>query len=404
MNAFLFFTLFAVAVQGFFALFEMACVSFNKVRLQYYVSLGNRRALWLNYLLKRPSRLFGTTLIGINTALQLGSECARRYYESIHLNPDWAPLTQVFIVVILGELAPLFAARRHSEQVAMFCVPLMVLIARLLTPFIWAFDAISRVIHRFMGKSKEAPLFLSREEVRMAFEEREEGEDEFNAAASHIFQLKNLTAGQLMTPLSQVLLLPSQSTLAQVRASLGSFSLPLFPIYHRQQHNIIAIAHLRDLLRLEEGKKVLEEGKSPWFVAQDTSVLQILEQFRRNNQSVAVILDSSGQSCGILTLDQIVSYIFGVEADSGSAETNLLQAHYVERTLSAEMSVETFNRQFEANLPLDRGDTLSELLLKELGHLPVKGEVVRIGSFSFTVEEPTLRGIKTLSVHTHPLN
>lgn len=401
MNGFLLFTLLAVAVQGFFALFEMACVSFNKVRLQYYVSLGNRRALWLNYLLKRPSRLFGTTLIGINTALQLGSECARRYYESLHLNPDWAPLTQVVIVVILGELAPLFAARRHSEQVAMFCVPLMVLIARILTPIIWAFDAISRLIHRVMGKSKEAPLFLSREEVRMAFEEREEGQDEFDAAASHIFQLKNLTAGQLMTPLSQALLIPSQATLAQVRQLIHSRAVPLFPIYHRQQHNIIAIAHLRDLLHLEEGSKVLDQAKSPWFVTQDTSILQILEQFRRNNQSVAVILDStSGQSCGILTLDQIAAYIFGEEADPLSLEKAVSHSHYVERTLGGDLPIKEFNRQFEAHLPLDKGETLSDLILEELGHLPVKGETVRIGSFSFTVEEPTLRGVKTLSVHT----
>ncbi|MES2274306.1 MAG: DUF21 domain-containing protein, partial [Chlamydiota bacterium] len=69
---------------------------------------------------KRPSRLFGTTLIGINTALVFGSECARHIYESVHLDPDWAPLTQVLLVVIFGELAPMFAARRHPEQLAMF--------------------------------------------------------------------------------------------------------------------------------------------------------------------------------------------------------------------------------------------------------------------------------------------
>ena len=66
---FLFLSLLAVVIQGFFSLFEMACVSFNRVRLQYYVSIGSHRASWLNYLLKRPSRLFGTTLIGVNTAL-----------------------------------------------------------------------------------------------------------------------------------------------------------------------------------------------------------------------------------------------------------------------------------------------------------------------------------------------
>lgn len=398
MSAYLFFTLLAVAIQGFFAFFEMACVSFNKVRLQYYVSLGTRRALWLNYLLKRPSRLFGTTLIGVNAALFIGSECARRFYESIHLDPDWAPLTQILIVVIFGELAPLFAARRHPEQAAMFCVPLMVLIARLLSPLIWAFDALSRGIHRLMGKEKEVSLFLSREEVKMAFQEREEGEDEFNEILNRIFQLKNLTAGQLMQPLAKVQMAPSHATLAEVRHLLSVHYAPIVPIYHRQNHNIVAIAHLRDLLRLDEKKQILEQTRSPWFVTRDTSVLEILEQFRRNNQSAAVILDASGQACGILTLDQILSEIFGEEEHQPVSETEA--PLYVERTLSGEMSVAEFNRQFEAALPQENGDTLSDLILKELGHPPVKGEEIRIDDFEFTVDEPTLRGVKTLSVRS----
>ncbi len=395
MSGYLFFTLLAVAIQGFFAFFEMACVSFNKVRLQYFVSLGNKRALWLNYLLKQPSRLFGTTLIGVNAALFIGSECARRFYESIHLNPDFAPLTQILIVVVFGELAPLFAARRHPEQAAMFCVPLMILIARILTPITWGFDAISRLVHKAMGKAKETPLFLSREEVRMAFQESEEGEDEFNQIVNRIFQLKNLTAGQLMQPIAKVQMAPSNATMAEVRHLLSVQFSPIIPIYHRYPHNIVAIAYLRDLLRADEKKQIMEQSRSPWFVIRDTSVLQILEQFRRNNQSAAVILDASGKAAGLLTLDQILAEIFGEEEEGTPQPAG---SHlYVERTLSGDMSVAEFNRQFEAKLPQDNGETLSDLVLSEIGHPPVKGETLRIGDFEFTIDEPTLRGVKTLS-------
>lgn len=395
---FLFFTLLSVAVQGLFAFFEMACVSFNKVRLQYYASIGTRRAIWLNYLLRRPSRLFGTTLIGITTSLVIGSECSRRFYESIHLDPDWAPLTQVPLVVIFGELAPMFAARRHPEQSAMFCVPLMIFLARLFTPITWTFDALSRLLHRAMGKEKEAPLFLSREEVRVAFEEREEGEDEFNAAVTRIFQLKNLTAGQLMMPLAKVQMVPSHSTVAEVRHLLSVQYVPMIPIFHRYPYNIIAIVQLRNLVRAEENKKVIELARSPWFVTRDTSILQLMQQFRRNNQSTAVILDPSGQACGLLTLDQILDEIFGEEmAQPPTVEES---HHYIERTLSGEMSVPEFNKQFQAELPEGQGSTLSDLILETLGHLPVKDESVRIGEFEFTVDEPTLRGVKTFSVRT----
>ncbi len=395
---YLFFTLLSITVQALFAFFEMACVSFNKVRLQYYVSIKTRRALWLNYLLKTPSRLFGTTLIGITTSLVIGSECARRFYESIHLDPSWAPLTQVPLVVIFGELAPMFAARRHPEQAAMFCVPLMIGLAKILSPITWGFDSISTLIHKLMGKKTETPLFLTREEVRMAFEEKEaNGTDEFNAAASRIFQLKNLTAGLLMTPIKDVQMVSSQATLAEVRHTLSVHFTPIIPIYHRNPQNIVAIATMRDLLPLEEKKKVIDAASSPWFVTQNTSILQLLQQFKRNNQSTAVILEPSGQAVGILTLDRILDEIFGEEARGEGLEE---LGHYIERTLPGEMTILEFNQQFEADLPEDRGETLSDLIVSFLSHLPVEGESVRIGDFEFTIEEPTMRGAKTLSVRS----
>ncbi len=399
MSIYLFYTLLAIAIQGLFAFFEMACVSFNKVRLQYYVSLGTKRALWLNYLLQRPSRLFGTTLIGITTSLVIGSECARRFYESIGFDPDWAPLTQVPLVVIFGELAPMFAARRHPEQSAMALVPLMIFLARLLTPLTWAFNTLSRLIHRAMSREKEVPLFLSREEVRMAFEERESSTDEFNAAAGQIFQLKNFTAAQLMIPLSHVQMVASHATLAEVRHALSVHYAPMIPIYHRHRHNIVAIINLRDLLRLDESKRVIDASHSPWFVTQDTSALQLLQQFRHNNQTIAVILDPSGQACGVLTLDQILAEIFGEETQMRLGPEEEL-THYIDRTLSGEMTVSDFNNQFGANLPEAEEETLSEFLLAKLGHPPVKDESIRIGDLEFTIEEPTLRGIKTFSVRS----
>lgn len=396
-HTYLFFTFLFIAIQALFAFFEMACVSFNKVRLQYYVSIRSRRAIWLNYLIKSPSRLFGTTLIGITTSLVIGSECARRFYESIHLDPDWAPLTQIPLVVIFGELAPMFAARRHPEQAAMFCVPLMIVLAKILTPITMAFEAISKLIHKMMGKQTEAPLFLTREEVRMAFEEKESGTDEFNAAVGRIFLLKNLSAGLLMTPIEQVQTVSSSATLSDVRHLLSVHYTPVIPIYHRSIHNIVGIATLRDLLPLEEGKKVIDIARSPWFVTRDTSILQLLQQFKRNNQSTAVILDPTGQAAGILRLDQILREIFGEESQvSGFEETT----HYIQRTLSGEMSVSEFNRQFNVGLPQGKGDTLNELLLSHFDHLPVKGESVRIDDLEFTVEELTLRGIKMVTVHS----
>ncbi|MGH2612699.1 MAG: CNNM domain-containing protein, partial [Rhabdochlamydiaceae bacterium] len=189
-------------VQGFFAMIEMACVSFNKVRLQYYISKGNKRAIWLNDLLQHPGRLFGTALICINAALQLGSEASRRLYESFHLNPDLAPITQVIVVLIFAEISPLFAGRRYAEHAAMIGVPVLYVVSYLLRPLIWLFDGFCRIVHRMIGLSNKAGLYLSRDELQKIFEQKDE--EDFNTISSQIFALRNMSAKDLMQSIKKI--------------------------------------------------------------------------------------------------------------------------------------------------------------------------------------------------------
>jgi putative hemolysin len=392
-----FFTLLAIFIQGLFALFEMACVSFNKVRLQYYVSRGKKRAEWVHFLLRKPSRLFGTTLVGVNAALQTGSECSRRFFESIHLDPDWAPLSQVILVVIFAELVPMFTARKHPEGVALFLSPIMILIARIFSPIIWTFDHLSQLIHWIMRKPIKAPFLLSREEVMMAFQEGDRGTDEFSRITDQIFTLKNFKASDIMCPLSEALIFPSTTTLAEAKQRLQGRYVPILPIYHRIIQNIVSIALPRDLLRLTENQKIIDEGKSPWFITRDSSVLQILDQFRRNNQSAAVVLEATGQAIGIVTLDTIVDLIFGPEGEDVNSEE---ATKFINRTINASMTVAQFNSLFEENLHFTSTLTLNELILEKLEHSPSIGESVLIDNYEFTVLEATMRGAKTLSVRS----
>ncbi|NRA89902.1 MAG: DUF21 domain-containing protein [Simkaniaceae bacterium] len=148
----------SLIIQGFYSMLEMASVSFNHVRLQFYVSQGSRRAKWLSYLLKNPTRLFGTTLIGVNTAMQFGSECARRFYSSLELSPDWAPITQIFVVLIFAELSPMFAARRYAENVCMLGIPILYFTSFILRPIVFVLDLICRFVNFLFGVKTNSGL------------------------------------------------------------------------------------------------------------------------------------------------------------------------------------------------------------------------------------------------------
>lgn len=108
--------LFCIFIQGFFSMMEMACVSFNRVRLQYYLTKSNKKASYINFLIRRPYRLFGTVMLGVNIALQIGSESSRTCYSLLGIPPEYAPATQIFLVVIFAELLPLAISRKIPEK------------------------------------------------------------------------------------------------------------------------------------------------------------------------------------------------------------------------------------------------------------------------------------------------
>lgn len=401
-------TLLCLMIHAFFTMSEMACVSFNKVRLEYYAAKGKKRALWLNTLLKNPSRLFGTTLLGVNAALQVGSECSRQLYESLELSPDLAPITQVVLVLIFAELSPMFAARRHAEHVALLAVPVIYACSKLAYPWIRGITMLSHYINYLIGgKEIAAGTFLSRDELQNVIEDQEDssgidqGKD-FNVVVSNIFSLRNKTARQVMESLDTIQMVPASSTVGHMRQLLRQTYYPHIPVYHRSVRNIIKIAYPRDLINQSDDVHVLHHARQPWFLAQHTKILEILQQFRRNKQGVAVVLDRQGMAVGILTLDDILDEIFGKQ------ELRLAEAlryrpkskRVIERSFPATLTIEDFNRQFDAELDSQGAQTLGQLMIRMLGHPPQKGESVRVQDFLLTAEESTIMGAKTVAVRS----
>lgn len=402
---FLFMILTCLAVEGFFSMVEIACVSFNKVRLQYYVSKHNKRALWLSYLLHHPALLFGTSLIGVNTALIVGSECARRFYESLGVSPDFAPLSQILLVIIFAEIAPMFAGRRYAEHVAMLGIPILYFFSLVFRPIIWILDLLCRGINRLIGHPVQPGAYLSREELQNVIEERDEtiaGSKEFNTIVANIFSLKNKMAKDLMQPLKEIPMVPSFCTVGEMRDIVKNKHTLFVPIYHHNPQNIVAIAYPRDLLRLSDKKRIKEYARHPWFITEQTYILQILKQFRRNNQSLAIVLNEKGLATGILTLDEIIDEIFGWSDQWIAYEEMYPRAYHiiVDRTFDGDMRLDSFNRQFNVHLSYQNAETLEELMTLALGHVPSKGESVRIDQFELTVEEASLLGAKAIQVRT----
>jgi len=392
------FNLITIAALAFYSMMEMACVSFNKVRLQYYVNKKMTRALWLQELLQNPSKLFGTTLIGVNIAMVVGSECAREFYHSIGLSPDLAPLTQVALVLILGELAPMFAARTYPEHVGMMGAPLLYASAKLMAPLLWCVKGITKLCQMTIGgRDETANIFLTQDELQKIIEEPSSESDDVEMTGN-IFTVRSKHAKQIMTPIHKVPMLPSTATISEMRQLLEKTPVDYVPIYHQKTTNIIGIALPRDLIRPPSGHRVRDYAGAPWFVTQNTQVIQILKQFQRNNQTLALILDEKGQAVGTVDLQDVIEEIFG-EAPTLISEEKLTH-QVIDRTFPAEMLVKEFNEQFDVSLDEREELILADLLVEGLAHQPQVDDSIIHGSFELIVKEATLLEIKSVTIRS----
>lgn len=394
-------------VHGFYSMLEMASVSFNRVRLQYFVGKNNRRALWLMRLLNHPIRLFGTTLIGVNTAMQFGSECARRFYASVGLSPDWSPLSQIFIVLIFAELAPMFAARRYAERVAMLGIPLVYLTSLILSPLIYGLDLLCRLVNRVLRTSASSGLYLSRDELQRAIEAREtapsvEEKEHDNPILVNLFTLKEKTARDVMSPLNEFKCVASDDTVAGLRCALELEAAPFVLVYHRALANIVAVAYPRDLLRLAGETPIRAHSRSPWFITEKNSTLEIIKEFKRNNQSLAVVLDQHGSAVGVLTLDDIVDEVFGHRHEwckqraTRAADKQVM----IDRAFPGDTTLADLKLWLGIALGDEDDETLEEFMTRRLGHRPDRGEAVREKEFELVVEEASLIEGKTILVRS----
>ncbi|CRX38149.1 hemolysin family protein [Estrella lausannensis] len=396
-----------IVISAFFSMQEMAFVSFNKIRLHYYVSKKKRFALWLHALLQNPTSLFCTTLIGVNVAMFVGSECSREFYIAMGLDPNMAPFTQVFLVVIFGELAPMFAARHYPEDVAKLGIGLVYFSSKLMAPLIFLLSLIARSANMLMGsKQVESSLFLSQDELQKILEEQDEEipherESEDTASAVNVFCLKKRTVMEVMFPLEKVPSLPSNATCAQMMNLLKKTPFDFIALYHFSKDNVIGIVKPKDVLGLTETKRIRDYVDSPWFITEKTLLTDVLKQFKRTKEDLAAVLNTSGKAVGIITLDAILKEIFG--GGEGKKPHSLGTFHQLkDKTIPADMTTGEFFSKFHIRLSDNEKDTLGDLIAENLSHPPEKGDSVSLAGADLTVKETSMMGIKTVSVSTKP--
>lgn len=383
----------SLILQGFFAMTEMAFVTFNRVRLAYFVEKGERGADSLRKLLNRPTALFGTTLIGVNFFLQFGSECGRRLYLSMGWNPDYAYVQQLILVLLFAELIPMLAARDHSEHLAMMVIKPVHILSKILAPFIFLIDGLSKILSYIIKSPLKVNTTLSRDELKNLLKDSEgspaqSDKEDLEPLIENIFLLSGKMPKDIMIPIKDMHCISYHSVVGDVRAHFHEWKTKFVPLYHEKKENIFGIAYAQDLLNMTDDQPIKDIARSPWFVTSTNTIFQVINQFRKNNQRIAIVLDTNGNVIGVLSLSSIVDEIFtGILVKGDVLEER--SKVYINKTFPVDTKVSFLIKDLHLALNDYKNATLEDVMKKKLGFSPRDEDRAYIEEYEFIYEGAT---------------
>ncbi|MGH7662830.1 MAG: hemolysin family protein [Gemmatimonadaceae bacterium] len=314
------------------------------------------------------------------------------------------------IHVAFAELVPRAIGLAHPENVARWLAPPLVLFARIATPFLWIIDRVAAFALRPLGKraSAEEEAARSPEELRLLVEQSQEwGELDPQDAylLEGVFEFSEKNAGEVMTPRPDIIAIPIGASLDEAVAVVEEAGRSRYPVYDESIDDIEGIVLAKDLLPVLRHPppdfSLRSIMRRVHMVPASREVEEVLGDFKRLKEHMAIVLDEYGGTAGLVTMEDLLEEIVGEILDEYDEPEPVASARGEDALISGSTHIGELNERFGLGIPEEEYNTVGGYVFGTLGRLPAIGDRVSVSGAVFTVREMTGRRIETLDVDLH---
>jgi magnesium and cobalt transporter len=222
-----------------------------------------------------------------------------------------------------------------------------------------------------------------------------------------VLDVQETRAKDVMVPRSQMITISKELVLHEIVPIVVRSGHSRFPVLGDKQDEVLGILLAKDLISfgfnnqdsLFDINKIL---RAPMFIPESKRLNVLLQDFRINNNHMAIVVDEYGRITGLITIEDVLEQIVGEIEDEHDTNTTPSISPQTEGvyTVKALTSIEEFNDYFDSELEEEGVETIGGLIMRNMGHLPKRGETVTIEDFHFTVLRADNRRLHLLSVNT----
>lgn len=412
-----------ILINAVFVLSEMSVASSRKARLQQRVNEGDRGAKTALRLLENPNLFLATVQIGITlvsvlvgavggvtlseplSALFMQIPALAPFAESLALGIVVVGIT--FVSIVLGELVPKRIALHNPEQIASILAGPMMVVSRMLTPFVWLLGRITDFVLKTLGVKPGTEPPVTEEEIQLLIDQGTQAgvfEEAEHDMVEGVFSLGDQRVYSLMTPRTGVVYLDVDDSVEEIRDKIENSEFSRFPVRQGTLDVILGIVKARDLLvRSLSGApiKLKDLLKPAFFIPETMFASRALEIFKEKGTEILLVIDEFGGLQGLLTINDIIEEIVGqIELE----EPQATQRQDGSWLLDGMLEVDEFKEIFKlTSLPHeDEYETLSGFVMVSLGRVPQTADHFEWHGLRFEIIDMDGRRVDKVLVTTLP--
>ncbi len=393
-------------LSGFFSSSEVALISITRAKVHALLSQGRQGAKALDTLKRSNDTIQITTLIG-NTAVNVAAAVlATAIAIGIYGDTGIAVAFGVTTLVILafGEIGPKMYASRHAEDLSLRVARPILYLSKVLYPVLWVSD---RIKQQFAFRPGTTEPVVTEEEIKEWIDVGEEEgtiEEEERDMLYSVLRFGDTTVREVMTPRVDVVMIEDTSTIENALSIFNETGFSRIPIYHERIDNVVGLLNVKDVFsavfRQQTSATIANLMYEPYFVPESKKIDELLKELQVKKQHMAVVLDEYGSFAGIVTVEDMLEELVGEildEFDEEEPEVQQIEDGIFQ--VDARAWVEHLNEDLDLSLPVtDSYESIGGLVIDRLGHIPRRGEVVKVEESGVTLVVMQMRGRRLVKV------
>lgn len=316
MGLLILYILFAVSVSFICSLLEACFLSITPVYIQSQYKKNKKFASILKTLKSNVNRPL-SAILTINTiantigAVGVGSQVLL-LFGSGYVALASGFLT--FIILIFSEIIPKTLGASYWRKLAPFCAYTVNMLISVTYPFVWISEKIHTLLSNTSYPSVTREEFITSAEIGASTGVIGHKESDIIV---NLLQIPSTKVSEIMTPRPVILAFDQEQTVEQVIKNNKTISFSRVPIYKDNLDAVEGIVHrykIFEAMSTGASSTQLKEYRVPVHVIPESiSVAAALDQFIKRKEHIFLVVDEYGVTTGILTLEDVIETILGVE-------------------------------------------------------------------------------------------